>query len=80
MVDFWSFKMVIAPYIIIIVYAMGTIILPLFLYLMAKKLSFSLNSWVKRTIFIFIVIFMELFWRMLNEFLIVYFKIYQILQ
>lgn len=80
MVDFWSFEMVITPYIVIAVYAMGAVLLPLFLYFMAKKLSFSLNSWTARSIFMFIVIFMELFWRMLNEFIIVYFKIYQILQ
>ena len=80
MIDFWTFEMVITPYIVIIVYSMGTVILPVFIYITAKKLSFSLKSRVSRVIFIFVIVFIELFWRMLNEFMIVYFKIYQILR
>lgn len=80
MIDFWIFETVITPYIVIIVYGMGVVLLPVFLYVLARKLSFSLKTWTNRAIFIFLIIFIELFWRILNEFIIVYFKIYQTLQ
>lgn len=80
MTDFWIFETVITPYIVIIVYGMGVFLLPLLLYVLAKKLSLSLNTRANRAIFIVLIVFTELFWRILNEFIIVYFKIYQTLQ
>lgn len=80
MVDFLTFETVITPYFMITIYIMGALIIPLLLYRIAIKSAYLDDSWSNRGLFIAIIVFVELFWRMVNELIIVYFKSYQILQ
>ena len=78
--EFLTFKIVITPYIVVFVYLLGAVLIPFLLYAVVEKLNFSLETWSKKISFVILVLFIELFWRMINEFIIVYFKIYQVLQ
>ena len=80
MMEFLTFKTVITPYFVVFVYLLGAVLIPFLLYAMVEKLNFSLETWSKKISFVILVLFIELFWRMTNEFIIVYFKIYQVLQ
>ena len=80
MMEFLTFKIVITPYIVVFVYLLGAVLIPFLLYAVVEKLNFSLETWSKKISFVILVLFIELFWRMINEFIIVYFKIYQVLQ
>ena len=80
MMEFLTFKTVITPYFVVFVYLLGAVLIPFLLYAVVEKLNFSLETWSKKISFVILVLFIELFWRMTNEFIIVYFKIYQVLQ
>lgn len=86
--DFLLFKKLISIETLIAFYYLGAILFPLFLYFNYKKNSKNffwkkLNNNIKKTpsnekiflIFLTIIIFMELFWRLLFEFLISYIQV-----
>ncbi len=79
MLDFLTFEVVITPYIVIFVYLGGMLLIPIIIYVLFKKSGFTLHLWQSVSIQILLFVFVELLWRMLNEFIIVYFKIYQAL-
>ncbi len=79
MLDFLTFKIVITPSIVIVVYLFGVLLIPLAVYLLFKKINYKLSNMQSTMVQIVSVLFLELLWRMMNEFVIVYFKIYQAL-
>ncbi len=79
MIDFLTFQMVITPSVVVVVYLLGLLAIPVSVYLLFKKIDHKLSLLASISLQIILVLFLELFWRMLNEFIIVYFKIYQAL-
>jgi len=71
--------MVITPSVVVVVYLLGLLAIPVSVYLLFKKIDHKLSLLASISLQIILVLFLELFWRMLNEFIIVYFKIYQAL-
>ncbi len=80
MIDFLTFQTVITPYIVIAVYLLGALLIPIIIMMVSKKLSKNFNRWLINSMAVIVFLFSELVWRMMNEFVIVYFKIYQVLQ
>jgi len=78
-IDFLTFQMVITPSVVVVVYLLGLLAIPVSVYLLFKKIDHKLSLLASISLQIILVLFLELFWRMLNEFIIVYFKIYQAL-
>ena len=79
MMEFLTFKTLITPSVILIVYLLGMLLIPLAVYLVFKKVDHKLSKSKLITAQIVSMLFLELLWHMLNEFVIVYFKIYQAL-
>ena len=82
MIDFLSFDWLITPYLIEVFYLLLALIVPfVFIYFM-KKSTFAQrrNRWTIRLILLIMVVVFELFWRIVNEFVMVYFKFFEFLQ
>ena len=79
MIEFLTFKTLITPSVILIVYLLGMLLIPLAVYLVFKKVEHKLSKIQSIAAQVVSILFFELLWRMLNEFVIVYFKIYQAL-
>ena len=80
MIDYFNFDILITPYIIGIIYFLGSVIVPFGVVYLFKKYKLSIGIF-KYRLYIFIVfIFMEIMWRIFCEFFMVYFKIFLFLQ
>ncbi|MEA3513783.1 MAG: DUF4282 domain-containing protein [Campylobacterota bacterium] len=73
---FFTFDVLITPYIIGIVYTIGAIIVPFMVIFYFKKLKLTINSTKYRTYILLVFIVLEVFWRIFCEFFMVYFKIF----
>lgn len=89
MVDFLTFNKLITPYILIIVYYMGALFIPFLFFIYKRYFSKKIYSFLnidKRwqiitlwVIYIMMILFMELGWRVFIEFFIAYFDMHDIL-
>lgn len=76
MKEFLNFDILITPYIIGFIYAIGAIIVPFIIVYYFKKYKLKISS-TKYRFYIFIaLIVLEIFWRIFCEFFMVYFKIF----
>ena len=80
MLDYFNFDILITPYIIGIIYFLGSVIVPFIIVYYFKKYKLNINT-IKYRLYIFITfIFLEIMWRIFCEFFMVYFKIFLSLQ
>ncbi|MDQ7085587.1 MAG: DUF4282 domain-containing protein [Sulfurovum sp.] len=88
--DFLTFQTFISPLMLVIFYYIGAILIPLLLWFFSHKKYESVKNivWKRlnfkhKTLFIFsftmMILFMQLFWRMMFEFLIAYMQIHEAL-
>lgn len=76
MKEFLNFDILITPYIIGFIYAIGAIVVPFIIVYYFKKYKLKISS-TKYRFYIFIaLIVLEIFWRIFCEFFMVYFKIF----
>lgn len=88
--DFLLFKSFITPYFLIFFYMIGAFVIPIFSWIIKlwiqnryfKDIEFGIKleyKIVAYSLFICCFLFMELFWRMLFEFMIAYFDMHDAL-
>ena len=80
MLNFFTFDTLITPYVITYVYFFGAVVFPIVAYYYVKKIDFNVPDVRLRLALVISFIVMEIFWRILCEFFMVYFKIYLTLQ
>jgi hypothetical protein len=80
MIEYFNFNILITPYIIGIIYLIGSVMVPFLIINLFSKYKLTISNH-KYRLYVFIAfIFIEIMWRIFCEFFMVYFKIYLILQ
>ena len=88
--DFLTFRSFIAPDLLIILYYMGAVVMPLFAYLfylwlrgkLPIEYEIDIRKRYKYLLYLIMLLFflsMEIFWRMIFEFMIAYFDMHDAL-
>jgi len=80
LIDFFSFDVLITPYIIGFVYIFGAVLLPFVVNYFFKKYREKFVYIKYRLYFFILLIIFEILWRIFCEFFIVYFKIFLAIQ
>jgi len=74
--QFFNFDILITPYIIGFIYAIGAIVVPFIIIYYFKKYKFKISNAKYRLYILISFIVLEIFWRIFCEFFMVYFKIF----
>jgi predicted tellurium resistance membrane protein TerC len=78
MIDYFQFDFIITPYVIAIVYLLGVVAIFVATFWSARYLRVKKKWSLTRTLLLSILLLIttQLIWRVMNEFIMVYFKIY----